>query len=285
MSGNTKVINGEIREWNQAHGAWEKSYHTDYDSGDSHSSLELFRESPAKYAAIRVFRTMQPDIPSPATRIGSALHALCFEYDKECRWGMRQKRTKGQRLDLWNKNVTIESLKIELDEKDIRKVFGMLTAIFAEPDALNLLVEQLGFNERVVHIPHPETGLQLKCKPDRQLQNGLVVDLKTVDGAVDPLSWSRTLAKWGYHRQAAFYLDVLKLAGQKADGFIFVAVSKEPPHEIGMYLLDDASVEQGRRENRELLESLAECRRTGIWKHEWQGKILAAGVPRWALER
>lgn len=31
-------------------------YHTDYNSGDSHSSLELFRESPAKYAAIRVFR-------------------------------------------------------------------------------------------------------------------------------------------------------------------------------------------------------------------------------------
>ena len=164
-------------------------------------------------------------------------------------------------------------------------LWEMLKAILLEPDAWNLLVEQPGWNERIFTAVDPQDGMQLKCKPDRVLENGLVVDLKTVDGPVDPSAWSRTLAKWGYHRQAAFYLDVLALAGQKADLFVFVAISKDAPHEIGMYVLDEDSVEQGRRENRELLKSLAECRRSGQWKHEWQGKILTAGVPRWALER
>ena len=260
-------------------------YHTDYDSGDSHSSLELFRKSPAKYAAIRVFRTMQPDPPTASMKVGSALHAVCLEYDKECRWGMRQKRTAGKRLDLWNKKITLETLEMELSEKEILTVFGMLTAIHREPDAWNLLVEQPGYNERIFSARDLGDGMLLKCKPDRVLENGLAVDLKTVDGPVDPSAWSRTLAKWGYHRQAAFYLDVLAGAGQKADRFIFVAVSKDPPHEIGIYLLPEEDVEQGRRENRVDLEWLAECRRTGAWKHEWQGKILTVGVPRWAKDR
>jgi hypothetical protein len=52
-----------------------------------------------------------------------------------------------------------------------------------------------------------------------------------------------------------------------------------------MYAIDADSVEQGRRENRDLLDRLAQCRGNGAWKHEWQGKILTVGVPRWAIER
>ena len=177
------------------------------------------------------------------------------------------------------------TVKKPMSDKDARLLFQMCMAVSAEPDAWNLLVEQQGWNERIFTSIDPQSKLRLKCKPDRVLENGLVVDLKTVDGAVDPSSWSRTLAKWGYHRQAAFYLDVLAGACQKADLFIFVAVSKLPPHEIGLYVLDEDSIEQGRRENRELLERLAECRRTGVWKQEWQGKILTSGVPRWAIDR
>jgi hypothetical protein len=261
------------------------SYHTDYDSGDSHSSLELFRESPAKYAAIRVHRTMNADPPTPAMKVGSALHALLFEYDSECKFAVARKLPPKSRAALWVDPLKAQHAKTSLTQAQANLLWGMFVAIANEPDAWNLLVEQDGLNERIF------TGLDatgkpiLKCKPDRLLKNGLVVDLKTVDGPVDPSSWSRCLAKWGYHRQAAFYLDVLELAGQKADKFIFVAVSKDPPHEIGIYLIDEESVEQGRRENKELLERLAECRRTGIWKHEWQGKVLTAGVPRWALDK
>jgi hypothetical protein len=226
------------------------SYHTDYDSGDSRSSLELFRESPAKYAAIRVFRTMYPDPPTASVKIGLALHQLVFEYDKQSRFALLKKRRKPDPWALWDEPINDVAKEMEMTEKDLLLTWEMLKAIGAEPDAWNLLVQQFGFNERVFTCRHLGDGMLLKCKPDRVLRNGLVVDLKTVDGSVDPSAWSGTLAKWGYHRQAAFYLDVLQAAGQKADMFIFVAVSKDPPHHIGIYLIEDESIEQGRRENR-----------------------------------
>ena len=260
-----------------------EKYHTDYDSGDSHSSLELFLESPAKYAAIRVNRTMQPEPSSSSARVGQALHALMFEYDKECRFAVLRRSQKTAVRELFYNTPELEKQKTQMPLNDLQTVFRMLAAIAGELDAWNLLVEQAGWNERIFTAHDNRTMLSLKCKPDRVLENGLVIDLKTVDGDVDPASWPKTLLKWGYHRQAAFYLDVLALAGQKADMFIFVAISKRQPHEIGIYLIGEESIKQGRRENRDLLERLAECRRTGVWKHEWQGKILTADVPRWAI--
>lgn len=262
-----------------------KEYHTDYASGDSHSSLELFRESPAKYAAIRVFRTMQADAPSAAMKVGQAIHALVLEYDRECQFVKKETRKKPDCSALWFGPISKMTAKIELSDKEIQLVYGMLMALVSEPDAWELLVMQPGMNEHVFGDFDELTLVHRKCKPDRVLYNGLVVDLKTVDGPVDPSSWSRCLSKWGYHRQAAFYLDVLQGAGQKADMFVFLAVSKDPPHEIGIYPIDRESIDLGREENRVDLEWLAECRRTGVWKHEWQGKILTVGVPRWKRER
>ena len=261
------------------------NYHTDYDSGDSHSSLDLFRESPARYAAIRVFRTMRPDPPTASMKVGQALHALFLEYDKGSRIVVRDRRRPPTGPTIWNTTAALGREKYQLSEKEYGTLSGMWLALCNEPDAWNLLVAQTGMNEHVFKGFVEILLLHVKCKPDRLLYNGLVVDLKTVDGAVDPESWSRTLLRWGYHRQAAFYLDVLELAGQKADKFVFVAVSKDPPHDIGIYLIPDDDVEDGRRENREALEDLAQCRRTGVWKHEWQGKILTVGRPRWAKDR
>lgn len=260
-----------------------KDYHANFDSGDSHSSLELFRESPAKYAAIRVFRMIQPDPPTPAMKVGQALHSLLFEYDGECRFAVEQKLPPKSRVALWVDPLKKEHRKTKLTQGQANLLWGMFVAIANEADAWNLLVEQPGWNERIFSAVDQATGLALKTKPDRVLENGLVVDLKTVDGAVDPSSWSRILAKWGYHRQAAFYLDVLAEAGYPKDHFVFVAISKDPPHEIGIYPLGAASIELGRRENRETLADLAVCRRTGVWKHEWQGKILTVDVPRYRL--
>jgi len=261
-----------------------EAYHADYESGDSHSSLESFRESPANYAAIRVLRTQKPNPPTSAMKVGSALHALLLEYGKECKFEMQQAFDRGIKNDLWYSSQKVASDKTLLSKKEMKLVYNMWLAILAEPEAMNLLVHQEGFNEQIVSAVDPLSGLLLKTKIDRRLKVRLVVDLKTVDGPVDPESWSRTLFRWGYHRQAAFYLDVLELAGQKADIFVFVPVSKDPPHELGIYPVDNESIELGRRENRDLLERLAECRKTGVWKHEWQGKIITVGVPRWNLK-
>lgn len=262
-----------------------EAYHTDYDNGDSHSSLELFRESPSKYAAIRVFRTMQPDQPTAAMKEGKALHAILFEYDKECRFAIRARKRPPNWSRFFGDQYSLAVSKTLLSEAQVRLVFGMVKELFLAPDAWNLLVQQQGVNEAVFTTIDKEIGLPLKCKPDRVLRNGIVVDLKTVAGSVAPEDWSKKLLACGYHRQAALYLDIRNDVLPAVDLFVFVAISKDAPEEIGMYVIDDESIEQGRRENRELLERLAECRRTGIWKHEWQGKILTVGVPRWAIKK
>src|SRR5688500_10806493 len=55
-----------------------EAYHADF-SRDSNSSLRLFEDSRERYAAIRVFGTIQPEEQTPAMRLGSVLDAMLLD--------------------------------------------------------------------------------------------------------------------------------------------------------------------------------------------------------------
>lgn len=145
--------------------------------------------------------------------------------------------------------------------------------------------------------------------------NNMVVDLKTCEDA-SLEGFSKSIANWRYDVQHPYYLDGLRealLQGNceppaegaaelsaywidKATGvlcrcrpdfwrgkpnhFIFIAVEKKPPYAVGVYKLDDESVDLGRAVYRHDLARYAECKATDTWPG-YGDKIQTISVPGW----
>jgi exodeoxyribonuclease VIII len=94
---------------------------------------------------------------------------------------------------------------------------------------------------------------------------GVIVDLKTCEDA-SPVGFARSVAKFRYHVQAAFYqqgLNEHNITG--FEKFIFIAVEKSAPFNIGIYKLDYEAIEQGELEIARNLETYRICKETNRW--------------------
>jgi exodeoxyribonuclease VIII len=119
-----------------------------------------------------------------------------------------------------------------------------------------------------------------KCRLDHY-NSGNIFDLKTCNDA-SPKGFSRQIHNFGYHIQAAWYMDTCKMAGLEADGFIFIAVEKELPYAIGLYELGADSLQAGRSAYKLALEKLERAKSTGDWPG-YSEYLETIELPYWAL--
>jgi exodeoxyribonuclease VIII len=121
-----------------------------------------------------------------------------------------------------------------------------------------------------------------KCRLDHY-NSGNIFDLKTCNDA-SPKEFAKQIYNFGYHIQAAWYLDTCKIAGLKTYVFIFIAVEKAPPYAIGLYELGHDSLEAGRIAYLSALDKLERAKSTG----EWTGHseyLETIELPYWALNQ
>lgn len=108
-------------------------------------------------------------------------------------------------------------------------------------------------------------GVQVKCRPDIIAKDGFVYDVKTAENAT-AAAFQNAAFRYGYHRQAAWYLDALELAtGIRYEGFAFIAIEKTAPYDSNVFYADAGFLSRGQCENEELVEIFAECARQGRW--------------------
>lgn len=120
-----------------------------------------------------------------------------------------------------------------------------------------------GQAEASVFWRHEFTGLELKARLDL-VGEKYVYDLKTTgDASAD--HFYKSVTDFGYHRQAAYYLDAAKAAGHPAEKFIFIAVEKTAPHFVQTFELDEAFIARGRLENEVNLNVYKACKASGDW--------------------
>ena len=97
------------------------------------------------------------------------------------------------------------------------------------------------------------------------LQDNVIIDLKTCRDA-SPRGFKQSVKSFGYHQQAAFYLDAARNSGMtEVDRFQFLAIAKTHPYPYVVYELDAEAIEYGRSLNEQALERLLNCRDTGIY--------------------
>jgi hypothetical protein len=78
--------------------------------------------------------------------------------------------------------------------------------------------------------------------------SGFITDVKTCQDA-SPEAFRRDVWKWGYHLQAAFYMDMLEV-----DTFKFVCVEVNHPYTVVVHTLDDEFIKLGRKKWQQALD-------------------------------
>lgn len=126
-------------------------------------------------------------------------------------------------------------------------------------------------------MPPPETVMSY----GRRL---VIVDYKTTPHA-DLESIRKSVANYGYHQQAAFYVDGVCTLGLADDpAFIFVFQEKTAPYLITIIQLDPEAERVGRDRNRNAIERFRDCSESGIWPG-YSDEIELITLPPWAKAR
>jgi len=243
----------------------------------SQSGLARIARSPAHYIAYMNEQTE----PTPAMIFGAAMHAAVFEAKEfakryaACPEGMRRdKRTKEyQEFLAANEGKTI------LTQEEFAKIDAIQASVGSHPEVSRIL--SAGAAEQAFLWKDPETGLKCKGRADWLRNDGVIVDLKTCEDASFEGFQRKSLVPSRIHVQAAFYTDAMRVIGMPSPGFIVIAVEKEPPYAVALYVLDDATIEKGRELYRRDLAVYAECLKTDKWP-SYPEQIQTLNLPHYA---
>ena len=235
--------------------------------GISNSGLSIIAErTPAHYLA----SLSQPRNPTPAMQAGTRLHSACLEpelftqcYAVAPKFDMRTNVGKADSAQWYADNPNRTA--ISADEYSQ----SMFIADILHANAFVRELLRSGHNERSVFAKDPQTGVLVKCRPDSDTTitgRRVLSDLKTTERAsTEDFMWSAY--RYGYHRQAPFYLDVCEWEGSepKPEDFFFIAVEKEAPYGFIVYEAAPRFLSRGRDAYRTALNTYAECLAADTW--------------------
>jgi hypothetical protein len=184
--------------------------------------------------------------------LGSLGHTMILEMDKLTeRYLVMPKvdaRTKGgkEQKMLAQEQAKLEE-KILISQEDFTQALGWRENILKNPVTSNVFQKAKGENEVSGFFRHPDFDNILGAfRVDKLLEEQkIAIDLKIMLSA-NPYAFSSSVKKFGYHMQAAWYLDGLKaITGDDYD-FIFVVCEKSNPHNVQSYRLSEKDLERGR---------------------------------------
>lgn len=107
-----------------------------------------------------------------------------------------------------------------------------------------------------------------------------LVDLKTTSSLSN---LERTISDFGYHVQAAWYLDMWNAAsGQDRKRWGFVFQESDAPYEIAVVELDQDAIARGREWYLNALEAWCLCHKTNNFPSPFDDEIRVISLPKWA---
>lgn len=203
---------------------------------------------------------------TPQMDLGTVVHDMVLEGGENSVRGPETRRGKAW-TDL--KAQCDAQGKTLLTEADYDIADDMSAAIMADPQCAKVLAAEDGIREASLFAECPQTGLQLRCRPDIYVPSTNVMgDVKTCRDA-SPRGFARQTYDLRYDVQAAFYMYVSELCGWDAKYFAFQAVENTRPHAVCMHVLSDESLELGRMDMFRALNEIAEAQNTGQYKTNW----------------
>ncbi len=267
----------------------------DYHANTSHiskSGLDLISQTPAHYYAHYLDPSREKDEPTPALKLGSAVHAAILEPELFANeyWavddaaiiseigGAKPRATARYRewlLEKERQNAGKEMLTADQFKHCLR----MRDAVWSHPGAAYLLND--GYREQSFFFTDPMTDAPCKIRPDF-LNPSIrwITDVKTTEDA-SPAAFGRSFYNYRYHVQAAFILDGLAaIEGAPWQGIAFIAVEKNPPYAVAVYYATPEDIADGRVAYRGNLLTYMECKQRNQWP-AYSTKIEPIMRPAW----
>jgi hypothetical protein len=168
--------------------------------------------------------------------------------------------------------------------KDFATVEAMADQLRLHPIAVRLLQPERGQPEQALFWIDGDVWRRalLDWLPEPPKSGRLIVaDYKTTADA-SPRAFARSVANFGYHQQAAWYLDgIHAVCGVSQAAFVFIAQEKSPPYLVNVVELDGPTLLVGQQRNRRAIELFRECRDSGVWPG-YGDDVGVVGLPRWA---
>lgn len=241
----------------------------------SKTGLDLINKSPAHY------RHQPPREPTPAMKVGSAIHCAVLEPDRfDAEYVVAQVKTRREKA--YKEAVEKHGDELVLIPSEAEAVRAIQNAALSRPE-VKALAHAPGWNELSAFATDPETGVKVRCRYDLLADAGFAVDLKKARDVFEH-GFSRSIASYRYHVQVAFYSDIYYwITGERLSEFWLLAVEDQPPYTAVPYRLDDISIEKGRRDYRKNLNTYAHCMESGEWPlFEPESNLIS--LPMWALD-
>jgi hypothetical protein len=245
-----------------------EEYHAAEDGRVSNSWLSAMDESPQKFHAIHIAKTMPKPEATPAMMLGHLVHTTTLEphavYERYAVAPKVDRRTNAGK-------AAFAEFEAESEGKEVVTVDDMTTAIGCATALLRNETLAPFFNARSLAVKIEErinfevAGLPMRCKPDwLSVDLGLIIDLKTTRHTKRS-QFERSVESLGYHRQSWLYREAAQQKYGKAFRFLFAVVHTSAPFETACYELDEKGNEDGRLDAIALIEQFKMRQRTNNW--------------------
>ncbi len=220
---------------------------------------------------------------TPAMTFGRAFHSFILDgmaaFSKDVLVLPEINRRTNAGKEEYQAFITNNPDKAIITAEDLQAIIEMDKSVKAHPLAKNLI--GTGTNEVSVFWDDPFSGLPCKARPDKVPGQNTLADLKKTRGA-SAHSFQRSIIDFGYHRQAAFYLDGMqKATGDNFDLFAFIAVEDSEPYRVEVYTLSQDFIDYGRLEYRRLINIENQCRQKGEWPNFTSAEATEIELPKY----
>lgn len=229
----------------------------------SGSGLREFDRSPLHFRASLVGGANSGD--TPARAFGRAAHMAVLQphlFPLHFAQGPSYGRSAEGRRRL---REIREGGKVALYSDDWERIQGIRKAVYSHP-RMAAIVESQPATEVSIVWRDEASGLTCKTRLDlyTPLAGGIVLDLKTTRDA-QRHEFMRSIAKFGYYRQAAMNVRACQAAQLEAAHWMALAVETEVPFACALYRLRDEAIVAGDEEVSRLLAAVRKCHDTDTW--------------------
>ena len=229
------------------------------------------------------------DLKSDALLFGSVFHCLALEPEA---FGSRYaiKRENGATKAGKEERAAAQASGVQLvalEMFDAAK--GMAEAVRRQKLAQIMASSPDVMREVSIYWTENYAGQDIPCKARIDFLAtvtgfGMVAcDLKSTTDA-SPEELSRSMFKWGYHRQAAWYRRALAAAGIPSEVFVLLAVEKAAPYIVTPANVAHAARIYGEAECERALSVYADCVKSGEWPC-YTKEIIELDLPEWVYRK
>ncbi len=244
----------------------------------SSSLRTLLAQSPAHYWYDR----QNPSEPTPAQIFGTIIHKAILEPIIFLKNSIVEPEFGGKGSVAARAEWYLEHHgKIIMKRHQYDAINGILNSITQHSKAFKFISG--GQAEQSLFWTDPASMVDCKARPDFMREGHIIVDAKSTEDA-SYQAFTKSAATFGYHIQAAMYLDgATEVTDQKHDQFIVLAVEKNPPYAVNCFLMDESMVNEGRALYYDALKVLKRCQDAGKYP-AYPEEIVSLSLPSWAYK-